>query len=152
MSMPERSADASSGPDQRSDWDLGAIIAAEVAQPKAKRPWQSRTYWFIAASLLAKLVVLVPGLSGLEIDVGTTADIALLCASFFADLGALWGRNKAQGPITWRRPAGALPGGSAGELREPARPARPEYLPPDAVRPPGGYWSGDRERGPFGDG
>ncbi len=149
MSTPEHSADASSGPDRRDAWDLGAIIAAEVAQPRAKRPWQSRTYWFIGISLVSKLIVLVPGLSGLEIDVGTTTDLALLCLSFFADLGALWGRDKAQGPITWRRSApAALPGAAPDSLRAPARPARPEGLPSDLERDSAGYWS--RDRGPFG--
>jgi hypothetical protein len=150
MSMPEPSADASSGPDRRPDRDLGAVIAAEAAQPRAKRPWASRTYWFIGVGLVAKLIVLVPGLSGLQIDVGATTDIILLCLSFFADLGALWGRNKAQGPITWRRgDPRAVPVGHDDGLRAPARPDRPEELPPDALGDPAGYWRAGR--GPFHD-
>lgn len=143
MSTPERSADASSGPGRRDAWDLGAIIAAEVAQPRAKRPWQSRTYWFIGISLVAKFIVLVPGLSGLEIDVGATTDIILLCLSFFADIGALWGRNKAQRPITWRSP-GALSGAAVGGMQSAGPAPAPPDLPPDALGDPAGYWRAGR--------
>ena len=97
----------------RNPWDFGRIMAREIAAPTAKRPWQSRTYWFIGVSMLAKAAVMIPALSGLQIDVGATTDLIMLGVSFLADLGAMWGRDNAQGPIRWVGPLDGSAKGSA---------------------------------------
>ncbi len=147
MSTPATSAAASSGPDARDDWDLAAVIAAELGKPKPW--WQSRGMWGAFMVLVAQ----VARGFGLEIDSAALTD-AVLSGITLLGLGlAWWGRVKATRPISLRDVAPGLHLGAADapapdSLRTPARPARPEGLPSDPERDSAGYWS--RDRGPFG--
>lgn len=117
----------------------------------AKPWWRSKTIVFIAVSLVAKLALLV----GVEIDAKAVTEIALLVLALIADIGGIWGRDRAQQPIRWRRPrpasgpvpAGAVPDGDGPEW---LRGAPLEGVPAEHERDRGGYWAGDR--GPFLDG
>jgi hypothetical protein len=141
---PAPSADASSGPEYTA-WDLGEIIAAELGKPKPW--WQSRGMW----GALMVLVAQGAQMAGLEIDSAALTDAVLSGITLLGAVLAWWGRVKATRPISRRDVAPGLSVGAPREqrMREPG--LAHEHLPPDAVRPPGGYWSGDRERGPFGD-
>ncbi len=60
--------------------------------------WQSRTIVAIGVSLTAKLALL----AGVEIDVQDITEIVLLVLAMVADIGGIWGRNRARRPIRWR--------------------------------------------------
>lgn len=145
MSMPERSADAPSEPDRRYDaWDLGEIVAAELGKPK---PW-----WHSRAIIGAAMVMVAQGakLGGLEIDSAALTDAILSGITLLGAALAWWGRVQASRPISRRDLApGLRVGAAADSLRTPARPHRPDELPPDAIEDPAGYWRAGR--GPFHD-
>lgn len=141
MSTPVPSADAPAGPQPREPLDFGHVLAEELAKPKPW--WHSRGMWGALMVLAAQGARMV----GLEIDSAALTDAILSGLTLLGAVLAWWGRVKASRPISLRAVAPGLSVGGAEQLRTPARPARPERLPPDPERDPGGYWSGDR--GPF---
>lgn len=116
----------------------------------APKPWwQSRTIVAIGVSLAAKLALL----AGVEIEVQDVTEIALLVLALVADIGGIWGRNRAKRPIRWRAARTDDPFGALPELDAPAvermhnHPLEP--MPTDPGRPPARDWFSPR--GPFDD-
>lgn len=100
--------------------------------------WRSKTVVFIGVSILAKSALLI----GVEIDAQAVTEIALLVLALIADIGGIWGRNRATQPIRWRRTAQAPAGGAdTVGVRDDAP------LSTDPGRDRSGDWFGDS--GPF---
>lgn len=109
-----------------------------VLEYDAKPWWRSKTIVFIGVSILAKSALLI----GVEIDAQAITEITLLVLALIADIGGVWGRNRAKQPIRWRRAPEAPAGGP-----DPAGMRDDAPLPTDPGRDRSGYWTGDR--GPF---
>ncbi|AFL76217.1 hypothetical protein [Thiocystis violascens] len=122
-------------------------MSASVDRADAPAPkpwWQSRTIVAIGVSLAAKLALL----AGVEIEVQDVTEIALLVLALVADIGGIWGRNRARRPIRWRAPA-PVPADADAPARERMHGHPLEQLSPDPGRPAARDWFSPR--GPFDD-
>lgn len=126
---------------------MGTNVSTEVSD-EGKPWWQSKTIVFIGVSLLAKIGVLF----GLEVDTPALTEIVLLVLALAADVGGIWGRDRAERPIRWRRARTAQDDAGAGDPDGPdgavgLHERSDETVRPHGVRDGDGYW-GDA-RGPF---
>jgi hypothetical protein len=138
----------------RSEWDLAAVIAAEVGKPKP---------WYLSRTLIGLLVLLASQAAkgaGLEIESEALTDAIVTGLDLLGAGLVWWGRVAATRPISRRAvlPGVVLGGGAAdgesGGVRSAGADGRAGAgrVPSDAGGDGAerGYWSGAR-RGPFDD-